>query len=87
VGNSAGIIHGVSDSLISNLTFDNCHVTTRTGITIDNVTDDVKASAQGPGLKIDAANSIPIVWRAAAGAPTGAEISGAAAPAAASAPQ
>jgi polygalacturonase len=78
--NSAGIIHGVSDSLISNLTFDNCHVTTRTGLTIDNVTDDVKASAQGPGLKIEAANGEPIIWRGAVGPPTGAEISGAAAP-------
>jgi len=85
--NSAGIIHGVSDSLISNLTFENCHLTTNTGLQIDNVTDDVKASAQGPGLKIEAANTDPIIFRAAAGAPTGAEISGAVAPTAASAQQ
>jgi hypothetical protein len=87
VANSAGIISGLPDSLVSNLTFENCHVTTRTGLTIGDVTDEVKASAQGPGLKIDSANGIPIIWRTAEGPPTGAEISGAAAPAAATAQQ
>ncbi|HVU38721.1 MAG TPA: glycosyl hydrolase family 28 protein [Opitutales bacterium] len=78
LADSAGVIHGLPDSLISNLTFENCHVTTYTGLTIDNVTDDVKAAVQGDGLKIDAENGRPIVWRTATGALSGAELTGAA---------
>ncbi len=76
LGNSAGIIHGLTDSLISNLTFENCEVHTYTGITVDHVTDEVKASLQGPGLKINAERSAPIIWRDSAGAPSAAELTG-----------
>ena len=38
LGNSAGYINGLPDSLISNVTFENCHVTTYTGIALGDVT-------------------------------------------------
>jgi polygalacturonase len=63
LGDSAGVINGLPDSLISHITFENCHVTTYTGITVDNVTDDVIASLQGPGLKIDSEDGQPLILR------------------------
>lgn len=64
LGNSAGYIYGLPDSKISNVTFENCQVTTYTGITVGDVTDDVIASVQGPGLKIDAQQTgVPITIR------------------------
>jgi len=80
LADSAGVIHGLTDSLISNVTFENCHVRTYTGLMVDNVTDDVKASVQGPGLKIEAERSDPIIWRDNAGPLSGAEITGGAVP-------
>ncbi|HTB62827.1 MAG TPA: glycosyl hydrolase family 28 protein [Opitutales bacterium] len=63
LGDSAGYIYGLYDSQISNVTFDNCHVTTYTGITIADVTNDVVASVQGPGLKVDSEDGQPIILR------------------------
>ncbi len=60
LGNSAGYIYGLPDSLVSNVTFENCHVTTYTGFTLRDVTPDVIANAQGPGLKIDSEDGIPL---------------------------
>ncbi len=60
LGDSAGYIYGLPDSLVSNVTFENCHVTTYTGLQLRDVTPDVIASAQGPGLKIDAENGVPV---------------------------
>jgi polygalacturonase len=63
LANSAGQINGLPDSQISNVTFENCHVTTYTGINVSDVTDDVIASLQGPGLKIDSEDGKPFIMR------------------------
>jgi polygalacturonase len=69
LGSAAGVMNGLPDSLISNVTFENCHVTTYTGISVTNVTPDVVASLQGPGLKIDSEDGQPIRLGAGAGTP------------------
>ena len=65
-GNSAGYIYGLPDSFVSNVTFEDCHVTTNTGLTLRDVTDDVIAAAQGPGLKIDVQRGDPLTLPGAA---------------------
>jgi polygalacturonase len=37
--NSAGIIHGLRDSPIRDLTFENCHLTAQRGLTVENATN------------------------------------------------
>jgi polygalacturonase len=69
LGNSGGYIYGLDDSLVSNVTFENCHITTYTGLALGDVTQDVVTSAQGPGLKIDSEDGVPLTLRPPAVAP------------------
>jgi hypothetical protein len=63
LGNSAGYIYGLPDSFISNVTFENCHVTTYTGLALGDVTQDVVTNAQGLGLKVDSEDGVPLTLR------------------------
>ena len=56
--NSAGVIHGLKDSLIQGLTFENCNLTAQRGLTVENATN-----VDFSGLHIKVASGEPITTR------------------------
>jgi polygalacturonase len=81
LASTGGVIAGLPDSLISNVTFENCDVTTYTGLRLSDVTGILAPTAPGaplsiPGLKINSEDGNPIVMRTTPGAPTAADITG-----------
>ena len=60
--NSAGIIHGLRDSPIQGLTFENCNLTAQRGLTLENVTN-----VDSSGLHIQVAAGEPLIQRTTGG--------------------
>jgi polygalacturonase len=58
--NSAGVIHGLRDSPIQGLTFENCHLTAQRGLTVEYATN-----VDYSGLHIEAASGQAIITRPA----------------------
>jgi polygalacturonase len=61
--NSAGVIHGLRDSPIQGLTFENCNLTAQRGLTVEYATN-----VDFSGLHIQVASGQAIIMRPAAGA-------------------
>jgi polygalacturonase len=55
---TAGIIHGLKDSPIENVKFENCKISAQKGLTIDNVKD---VDFSGLDLKVEQGE--PIIWK------------------------
>jgi polygalacturonase len=62
--NSAGVIHGLRDSPIQGLVFENCNLTAQRGLTVENATN-----VDYSGLHIDAKTGDPIIMRNAPARP------------------
>jgi len=58
--NSGGLIHGLRDSPIQGLTFDNCRLAAQRGLTVENATN-----VDYSGLHIEAASGQAIILRPA----------------------
>jgi polygalacturonase len=58
---SAGVIHGLRDSPIQGLTFENCNLTAQRGLTVENATN-----VDFSGLHIEGVSGQPIIMRNAA---------------------